>query len=39
MTVNGEPAFVSYISPTQINFLVPVDVDPGPVEIVRRTTD
>jgi uncharacterized protein (TIGR03118 family) len=33
VTVNGEPAFVSYISPTQINFLVPADLAPGPVEI------
>jgi uncharacterized protein (TIGR03437 family) len=33
VTTNGEPAFVSYISPIQINFLVPLDLDPGPVEI------
>jgi uncharacterized protein (TIGR03437 family) len=33
VTINGEPAFVSYISPTQINFLIPSDLDPGPVEI------
>jgi uncharacterized protein (TIGR03437 family) len=33
VTINREPAFVSYISPTQINFLVPADLDPGPVEI------
>jgi uncharacterized protein (TIGR03437 family) len=33
VTVNGEPAFVSYISPTQINALVPADLLPGPVQI------
>jgi uncharacterized protein (TIGR03437 family) len=32
--VNGEPAYVSYISPTEINFLLPVGLSPGPVEIV-----
>ena len=34
VTINGEPGFVSYISPTQINFLAPADIAPGPVEIV-----
>jgi uncharacterized protein (TIGR03118 family) len=33
VTVNGEAAFVSYISPTQVNFLVPADLSPGPAEI------
>ena len=33
VTINGEPTFVSYINPTQINFLVPADLAPGPVEI------
>ena len=33
VTIDGEPAVVSYISPTQINFLVPADLAPGPVEI------
>ena len=33
VTVNGEPAFVSYICPTQINALVPADLAPGPVQI------
>jgi uncharacterized protein (TIGR03118 family) len=37
VTVNGEPGFVSYISPTQINFLVPADLAPGPVEIVTAS--
>lgn len=32
-TINGEPAFVGYISPAQINFLVPADLAAGPVEI------
>jgi uncharacterized protein (TIGR03118 family) len=34
VTVNGEPAAVSYISPTQINFLVPPDVQSGAAQIV-----
>ncbi len=33
VTLNGEPAFVSFISPSQINFLTPVDLAPGPVQI------
>ena len=33
VTINGESAFLSYISPTQINFLIPADLPPGPVEI------
>jgi uncharacterized protein (TIGR03118 family) len=33
VTINGEPAFVSYISPTQINALVPAELAPGPVKI------
>jgi uncharacterized protein (TIGR03118 family) len=33
VTVNGEPAYVSYISPDQINFLAPADLAPGPVQI------
>jgi uncharacterized protein (TIGR03118 family) len=31
--VNGEPAYVAYISPTQINFLMPADLAPGPIEL------
>ena len=34
VTINGEPGFISYVSPTQINFLAPTDIAPGPVEIV-----
>jgi uncharacterized protein (TIGR03437 family) len=33
VTINGEPAFVSYISPWQINALIPADLAPGPVQI------
>jgi len=33
VTVNGEPAYISYISPMQINFLVPPDVAPGQAQI------
>jgi trimeric autotransporter adhesin len=34
VTVNGKPAFVYYISPTQINVLSPLDSTIGPVQIV-----
>jgi uncharacterized protein (TIGR03437 family) len=34
ITVNGNPAFVYYISPTQINVLSPLDSTIGPVQIV-----
>jgi len=34
VTVNGEAAPVSFVSNTQINFLVPADIVPGPVKIV-----
>ena len=34
VTVNGNPAFVYYISPTQINVLSPLDRTIGPVQIV-----
>ena len=33
VSVNGEPAYVSFISPSQINFLTPADLAPGPVTI------
>ena len=33
VTVNGEPAYISFISPSQINFLTPTDLAPGPVQI------
>ena len=34
VTVNGKPAYVSYISTKQINVLTPVDTATGPVQIV-----
>ena len=34
VTVNGKPAFVYYISPTQINIQAPADPATGPVQIV-----
>jgi uncharacterized protein (TIGR03437 family) len=34
VTVNGKPAFVYYISPTQVNVLTPPDVITGPVQVV-----
>ena len=33
VTLNGEAAYVAYISPSQINFLAPADLAPGPVEV------
>jgi len=34
VTVNGKPAYVYYISPTQINVLTPPDAMNGPVQVV-----
>jgi uncharacterized protein (TIGR03118 family) len=34
VAVNGEQAFVSFIGNTQINFLVPADVQLGPAQVV-----
>lgn len=34
VTVNGEPAPISFISPAQINFLMPTDIPAGPVQVV-----
>jgi uncharacterized protein (TIGR03437 family) len=31
--VDGKPAFVYYISPTQVNVLTPVDANTGPVQV------
>ena len=36
-TVNGKPAVVSYISPTQINVLAPLDTATGPVAVQVTT--
>jgi uncharacterized protein (TIGR03118 family) len=33
VTVNGKPAYVEYISPVQINALMPADLTLGPVQI------
>jgi uncharacterized protein (TIGR03437 family) len=33
VTVNGKPAYVAYISPTQINAIAPDDTAIGPVEV------
>jgi uncharacterized protein (TIGR03118 family) len=32
-TVNGKPAYLSYISPSQVNVLIPADIPAGPVQI------
>ena len=34
VTVNGKPAFIYYVSPTQINALTPLDNSLGPVQVV-----
>ncbi len=34
VTVNGQNAFVDYISPTQVNALTPLDATNGPVKVV-----
>lgn len=34
VTVNGEPAYLSYVSPMQINLLMPTDIAAGPAQIV-----
>jgi uncharacterized protein (TIGR03118 family) len=33
VTINGEPAYVGYVSPIQINVLIPTDLAPGPAEV------
>jgi uncharacterized protein (TIGR03118 family) len=33
VTLNGEPAYINFISPSQINLLAPADLAPGPVQI------
>lgn len=34
VTINGKPAFVEYISPTQVNVLSPLDTATGAVQVV-----
>jgi uncharacterized protein (TIGR03437 family) len=38
VTVDGKPAYVAYISPTQINFIVPADSNVGPEGVQVTTT-
>jgi uncharacterized protein (TIGR03118 family) len=33
VTVNGEPAYISYVNPMQLNVLTPADIAPGPAQI------
>jgi uncharacterized protein (TIGR03437 family) len=37
VTMNGESAYLYYISPTQLNVLTPPDLAPGPVEVTVTT--
>lgn len=39
VTINGKAAYVSYISPTQINALVPTDATEGMVTVQVRTNE
>jgi uncharacterized protein (TIGR03437 family) len=34
VTINGKPAYISYLSPKQINVLAPADTTTGPVSVV-----
>jgi virginiamycin B lyase len=34
VTINGKPAYVEYISPTQVNVLAPDDAATGPVDVI-----
>ena len=34
MTVNGQPAYVEFVSPAQLNVLIPVNTAPGPAQVV-----
>jgi uncharacterized protein (TIGR03437 family) len=34
VTINGKPAFVAYVSPTQVNVIAPFDTATGPVPVV-----
>ena len=38
VTVNGEPAYIYYISPTQLNVLTPPDLTTGPTSVVVTNT-
>jgi len=37
VTIDGQPAYISYISPTQINVLAPDDTTVGPVQVQVTT--
>jgi len=37
VTIDGNPAYLSYVSPGQINLQAPNDTTPGPVPVVVRT--
>jgi uncharacterized protein (TIGR03437 family) len=34
VSIGGRPAFVSYVSPTQVNALLPADVQPGLAQVI-----
>ena len=37
VTMNGKSAYLYYVSPTQLNFLTPPDLAPGPVQVTVTT--
>ncbi len=37
VTVAGQPAFIDYVSPTQVNALLPSNLPPGPAQLVLIT--
>jgi uncharacterized protein (TIGR03437 family) len=39
VTINGKPAFVQYVSPTQVNVQAPADTSTGPVQITVTTAE
>lgn len=39
VTINGKPAPIFYVSPTQLNVQAPSDVVTGPVQVVVRNSD
>jgi uncharacterized protein (TIGR03437 family) len=39
ITVGGAPAYVYYVSPTQINFIAPPNLPPGPQPVVVKNSN
>lgn len=39
VSVNGSPAYISYVSPSQVNFLIPANAAPGPAQVQVNNND